>query len=104
VAPPNTSVPAALADIPVVPVVFDYFGPWSVVDEILFPVRVLAAGPVGEWSAPNATDEDNSYAELFTVSPPGAEFITFFTRGSRIYVLDTATQNYCWIDNDIARP
>jgi hypothetical protein len=101
--PPATSVPAALSDVPVQPVVFSYFGPYAVVDELMLPQRVRSSSTVSCWSAPNATSEDQTGVIDFGPKPAGTEFIAFFARGSRLYVFDTSYGNYCWVDNDVTR-
>jgi hypothetical protein len=103
VPPPNTTVPAALADIPVISVTFSYFGPWSVVQELTLPRRVIAAGPIGCHASPNATPEETQAGVTFGEKPAGAEFIVFFVRGARSYAFDVGYGNYCWIDNNISR-
>jgi len=103
--PPDTDVPPALADIPEEPVIFSYFGPYAVVDELMIPPLITAAGPIGCWSAPNA-DGDQSVgggAVDFGTKPAGTQFIAFFARGTRLYVFDTGVGNYCWIDNNVTR-
>jgi hypothetical protein len=103
VPPPNTTVPGALADIPVVSVTFSYFGPWAVVQELTLPQRVVAAAPIGCHASPNATPEEDQMGVLFGEKPAGTEFIVFFIRGSRSYAFDVGYGNYCWIDNNISR-
>jgi hypothetical protein len=101
--PPNTTIPASLSDIPTQSVNFSYFGPYSTVTQFTLPPVVRANSPVGCWSAPNATPQDQVGAVNFGTKPAGSEFIAFFARGTRLYVFDTSTGNYCWIDNDVSR-
>jgi hypothetical protein len=101
--PPATVIPPALADLPIKPVVFSYFGPYAVVNEILLPPLILAAAPIGCWSAPNATPQEQEGAVMFGEKPTGTQFIAFFVRGTRIYVFDTSYGNYCWIDSNVTR-
>jgi len=101
--PPSTDIPSALSDIPLAAVSFDYFGPYAIVDELLVPPLITAAGTVHCWSAPNATDGDQVGAVDFGERAAGSQFIAFFARGTRLYVFDTSGGNYCWIDNRVAR-
>jgi hypothetical protein len=103
VPPPNTSVPGALADIPVISVTFSYFGPWAVVQELTLPQRVVAVAPIGCHASPNATPEETQAGVTFGEKPAGSEFIVFFVRGARSYAFDVGQGNYCWIDNNISR-
>jgi hypothetical protein len=101
--PPATVIPAALADLPIKPVIFAYFGPYAIVQQILLPPLILAATPIGCWSAPNATQDEQQGAVMFGEKPVGSQFIAFFARGTRLYVFDVAVGNYCWIDNSVTR-
>ena len=103
--PPDTTIPPALADIPVEAVTFSYFGPYGVVDELQVPPLITAAAPIGCWSAPNADNDQavGGAAVDFGTKPAGTQFIGFFARGTRLYVFDTSFGNYCWIDNNVTR-
>ena len=101
--PPNTVIPPSLSDVPTQSVTFDYFGPYATVTQFLLPQRVRASSPIGCWSAPNATAEDQAGQVMFGTKPAGTEFIVFFARGTRLYAYDVSYGNYCWIDNDVTR-
>jgi hypothetical protein len=102
--PPNTPLDVifaflpGLADILLLQVRFDYFGPSADVLELAIPLLLAMPDEVGCFSGPNATDEEAAEAVFFGSKPAGSEFILFFLRGLRSYVFDLATGDYCWID------
>jgi hypothetical protein len=98
VSPPNTFPPPGLAQNPVVSINDPFFGSSSPIYRFAIPVKVAAAQPVGCYSGPNATPEEAANALLFDEEPAGAQFIVFFARGARLFVLNLSTNNYCWID------
>lgn len=102
--PPSTdmaalgAVVAFLRDIPTQFVSWSYLGPSAVVVQLMIPTRQQLAFPTGCWSGPNATAEERAAAVLHGTKPAGTESIHFFVRGTRSYVFDTSTGDYCWFD------
>lgn len=81
-----------IQDVPVVTVRFDYFGPRSVVLQLLAPQTMILERPLPILSNASQTD-----SVQFGVRPAGGQVIVFFLREGYAYVLDLTTNNYAWI-------
>lgn len=89
---------AFLRDIPTQFVSWTYLGESSVVVQLMIPTRRAVPFSTACWSGPNATAEERAAAILHGIKPVGAEAIHFFVRGTRSYVFDVSTGDYCWFD------